>query len=96
MFLSWLANVLYNTNITDEATCYKVFRRATLAKLNLKSEQFDFCAEVTAKLGKRKEKIIEVPIQYQPRDNAHGKKIRAIDGLRAIWILITYRFRRDV
>lgn len=92
IFLSHLANFLYGLNITDEATGYKVFKTDLLKGLNLKCERFDFCAEVTAKLGRDKHKIIEVPISYNPRSRDQGKKIKIIDGLKAAWILVKYKF----
>lgn len=92
IFLSHLANFLYGLKITDEATCYKVFRTGLLKSLNLKCERFDFCAEVTAKLGRNGHKIIEVPISYNPRSRAQGKKIRPKDGLKAVWLLVKYKF----
>ena len=90
--LTFLANVLFGARITDEATCYKMFRREVLAGLPLRARRFDFCPEVTAKVRKRGHVIREVPIRYQARSNADGKKIRWTDGLSAIWALIKYRF----
>lgn len=92
IFLSLLANFLYGLNITDEATGYKVFKTALLKNLNLQCERFEFCPEVTAKLGRNKFKIIEVPISYNPRSHAEGKKIRLKDGLKAASVLIKYKF----
>ncbi len=91
-FLSYLANFLYGTNITDEATCYKLFKTEIIKKIPLKCEKFEFCPEVTAKVAKRGCKIIEVPISYNPRSADEGKKIRLSDGISAIWTLIKYRF----
>ena len=91
--LSFLANFLYRANITDEPTCYKVFRREVLRNLDLKCRRFEFCPEVTAKVRKRGYKIYEVPISYYPRKIKEGKKIRFSDGLAAIWTLIKYRFK---
>ena len=90
--LSYLANLLYRAGITDEPTCYKVFRREVLQSLDLKCRRFEFCPEVTAKVRKRGYRIYEVPISYYPRKIKEGKKIRFSDGLAAIWTLIKYRF----
>ncbi|MBI5404052.1 MAG: glycosyltransferase family 2 protein [Ignavibacteriae bacterium] len=90
--LTFMANVLYNAKITDEPTCYKVFRTSMLKSLSLKCERFEFCPEVTAKLRKKGFKIYEIPIYYKPRSLKEGKKIRFKDGLAAIWTLIKYRF----
>jgi len=92
IFLSKLANLLYGLNITDEATCYKVFTAGAIKGLNLRCEKFEFCPEVTAKLAKKKYQIIEVPISYYPRDRAAGKKLKLSDGLSAAWTLVKYRF----
>jgi len=91
-FLSWITNFLYNTKITDEPTCYKMFKAEVIKSLNLKCKKFEFCPEVTAKVLKRGYKILEVPINYKPRSRKEGKKIRWKDGLIAIWTLIKYRF----
>lgn len=90
--LTLLANVLFGARITDEATCYKMFRRSVLAGLTLRSRRFDFCPEVTAKVRKAGFVIREVPIRYRARTQAEGKKIAWTDGVAAIWALIKYRF----
>ena len=91
-FLSWLTNFLYRSDITDEPTCYKVFRTDLIKSMPLKCIRFEFCPEVTAKVLKRGEKIIEMPIHYYPRTKNDGKKIKWKDGVEAIWTLIKYRF----
>ena len=93
--LSILTNVLYGTRITDEPTCYKMFRREVVEGLDLRCEGFEFCPEVTAKVARKGYRIVEVPIRYAPRDIREGKKIRWRDGLTAIQTLVRLRFRRD-
>lgn len=92
-FLTFLVNLLYGLNITDEATGYKVFKREVLESINLESKRFEFCAEITAKIAKRGSKIYEVPISYNPRTKKAGKKIKWIDGFKAAWTLIKYKFK---
>ena len=89
--ITWTANLLYRIRITDEATCFKLFPTETLRSLNLQCTKFDFCAEVTAKIAKKKIKIHEVPIQYNGRSVADGKKIGWIDGVETMWALFKYR-----
>jgi glycosyltransferase involved in cell wall biosynthesis len=89
--LTHLTNLLYRAGIHDEATCYKVFRRSLLAQIRLECQRFEFCPEVTAKLCRMGQKISEVPISYNPRSAAEGKKIRHSDGWFAIWTLLRYR-----
>ncbi|HPD13580.1 MAG TPA: glycosyltransferase family 2 protein [Planctomycetota bacterium] len=90
--VSLVASVLYCQRITDEPTCYKLFKTELLQSLPLREEGFGFCAEATALVCRRGHRIVEVPIRYQPRSLEEGKKIRWTDGLRAIWILIRHRF----
>ena len=90
--LNLLANVLYDAKITDEATCYKAFRREVLKKIPLKCIGFEFCPEITAKVRKAGYKIHEVPISYHPRSAMEGKKLNWRHGIEAIWTLIKYRF----
>lgn len=92
--LSWVANFLYGSHLTDEATGYKVFRTALLRSLGLQSTRFEFCPEATGKVLRRGIEIHEVPISYQPRSFAEGKKIDWHDGLDAIWTLLKCRVRR--
>lgn len=92
--LSWIANLLYGSRITDEATGYKLFRADLLQALDLQVTRFEFCPEVTAKVLKRGISIHEVPISYTPRSRSAGKKINWRDGLTAIWTLVRYRFQR--
>ena len=90
--LSWIANWLYGSHITDEATGYKVIKTDLLREMGLETDGFEFCPEVTAKLLRRGVAIHEVPISYNPRSWEEGKKIQWYDGLIAIWTLLKYRF----
>ncbi len=92
--VTFFANLIYGINITDEPIGYKAFRTNLLRSLNLKCERFEFCPEVTAKIALKKIKIYEVPVKYYPRTTHQGKKLRAIDGIEAIWTLIKYRFKK--
>ncbi|MBA2123563.1 glycosyl transferase [bacterium Unc6] len=90
--LSFLANFFYNAGITDESTCYKMFKTKVIKEINLKCKGFEFCPEITAKVRKKGYKITEVPISYYPRSVKEGKKIKWKDGIEAIWTLLKYRF----
>ncbi len=91
-FLPKLTNALFGTQLTDEATCYKMFRRSLLKSIPLRCERFDFCPEVTAKLSKRGYKIYEIPVHYAARTAAQGKKIGWRDAFDAAWALLRFRF----
>ena len=90
--LTAAANLLYGARITDEATAYKAFRASILRGMHLECRRFEFCPEVTAKARRLGYRIREVPIAYNARGIAQGKKIRARDGFEALWTLIRYRF----
>ncbi len=91
VFLTMIANILYNIKITDEPTCYKLVERELMNDFKIEAQGFEYCPEVTAKIAKQKIKIYEVPISYNPRSRASGKKIRLRDGIIAIKTLLRYR-----
>jgi len=92
LFLNLVTNVLYNTTLTDMETCFKAVRADLLKSLPLRSNRFGIEPEITAKLFKRGARVYEVPITYEGRDYAEGKKITWRDGFPALWTLIKYRF----
>ncbi len=87
LILTYSTRVLYGQRISDEATGYKVFRRAVLGRFELACRGFEFCPEFTGKAMLAGIRIHEVPIHYNPRGILEGKKIRATDGLVAIYWL---------
>jgi glycosyltransferase involved in cell wall biosynthesis len=90
--LTFVTNILYNNILTDMETGYKVFKRSVVEDMPLHSKRFEFEPEFTAKLMKRHVRIYEVPISFNPRDYDEGKKIKAWDGVIALWTLLKYRF----
>lgn len=90
--LTLLTNVLFDTILTDMETGYKVFKRRVVQDLRLRANRFDFEPEFTAKILKRKVKVFEVPISFNPRDYSEGKKIGLRDAFIAVWTLLKYRF----
>jgi glycosyltransferase involved in cell wall biosynthesis len=91
-FVTFVANLLYGGALTDMETCYKVFRADVIKNIQIRANRFDFEPEVTAKVLKRRHKIVELPISYFGRDRAEGKKLSWRDGIAALWTLIKYRF----
>ncbi|OIO80956.1 glycosyl transferase [Candidatus Pacearchaeota archaeon CG1_02_32_132] len=88
-----VTNILFFSRLTDEPTCYKVFKSDIIKKIKINGEKFDWEPEITAKILKRGIKIREVPISYYPRKKDEGKKINWKDGIHAIWTLVKYRFK---
>ncbi|MEP7134923.1 MAG: glycosyltransferase family 2 protein [Chloroflexota bacterium] len=90
--LTLMTNILYDSILTDMETGYKVFRREVIEGMTIKAKRFNFEPEFTAKILKRKHRIYEVPISFNPRDYSEGKKIKLKDAFEAVWALIKYRF----
>lgn len=90
--LTLITNVLYNNILTDMETGYKLFKREIIMSIPFHSNRFNFEPEITAKLLKRKVRIFEVPITFNPRDYSEGKKIGLADAFQALWALLKYRF----
>jgi glycosyltransferase involved in cell wall biosynthesis len=91
-FLTFLSNLLNNQKLTDAHTCYKVCTKIVFEKIDLVENDFAFCPEFTSKISSLKEKILEVPISYSGRTYEQGKKIKSIDGVKAIIALLKYGF----
>jgi glycosyltransferase involved in cell wall biosynthesis len=90
--LTLMTNILYNTILSDMETGYKVFKAEVIKGVPLRARRFDFEPEVTAKMLKRRHHIYEVPISFDPREYAQGKKIGLKDAFAAVWTLLKYRF----
>ena len=87
------ANVLYDAYISDLETCFKLLPLALYRELDIRSTGFGMEAEVTGKLLRRGLRPYEVPISYQARTRADGKKLTWKDGVEALWILLRIRLR---
>ncbi len=91
--LTWLTNMLYGAALTDMETCYKIMRGDLARSLPLTADRFDIEPEITVLLLKGGTRIVERPVHFSPRSKAAGKKIRWRDGLHAVRLLVTHRFR---
>ena len=92
-FLTLLSNMFTNLNLKDMETCYKVFRRDVLQKIQIEEDRFGFEPEITAKVSKLDVVIYEMGISYYGRSYAEGKKIGWRDGFRALWAILKYNLR---
>jgi glycosyltransferase involved in cell wall biosynthesis len=90
-FVTLLTNILYNTNITDMETGYKVFRKSVLNGMNISAKRFDVEPELTARLLRSGIQIYEVPISYYGRKFSEGKKLTWVDGVVAAYTLMKFR-----
>lgn len=91
-FLTLLANILYNTTLTDMETGYKVFKNEVIKNMKLNSNGFSIEPELTAKIFKRKLRVYEVPVSYYGRNYSEGKKITWRQGVSALFTIVWYRF----
>lgn len=89
-FLTLLSNMFTNLNLTDMETCYKVFKKEIINKIDLKEKGFGFDPEITAKVAKLKPRIYEVGISYFGRTYEQGKKINLKDAFIVLKCIIIY------
>ena len=92
--LTGTTNLLFGSSITDMETCYKIMRADVARSLKLDANRFDIEPQITARLLAGGYRIHELPVTFEPRSRAQGKKIGWRDGVRAIEVLVTERFRR--
>jgi glycosyltransferase involved in cell wall biosynthesis len=90
--LTLFTNLLFHSRLTDMETCYKLLRTGLLRSLKLTSSRFEVEPEITCKILKKGERIVEIPIKYKARRK--GKKIGAKDGVQAVWSLLKWKFVR--
>ena len=92
--LTGATNLLFGGTLTDMETCYKVMRTDVARSLNLECNRFDIEPEISAKLLRDGHSILELPVRFEPRSRAQGKKIGWRDGVQAIGVLLKYRFTK--
>jgi len=86
-FLTELANLFADLNLTDMETGYKAFRTSLLKSIPIRSQRFGIEPELTLKLAKRQVRIYETPISYYGRTYDEGKKIGFWDAIEAVWVI---------
>lgn len=91
-FVTFITNILYNTNITDMETGFKAFRHDVIKNITVTAKRFDVEPQITANLLKAGYQIYEVPISYYGRKFSEGKKLTWRDGVIALWTLLHHRF----
>ena len=91
--LTGATTVLFGSRLTDMETCYKVMRVEVARSLTLSANRFDIEPEITARLLRMGHAIHELPVRFDPRSRAQGKKIGWRDGVRAVQVLVAERFR---
>jgi len=87
-FLTLVSNMFTDLNLTDMETCYKMVRADLMKSLPLRADRFGIEPELTARLAQSRARIYEVPIAYNGRTYAEGKKISWKDGVAAFWHIV--------
>jgi glycosyltransferase involved in cell wall biosynthesis len=93
--LTWAANILYMTHLTDILTCYKVLHADVARTLDLRCDGFDLDAEITCRLLRDGHRIVEVPVTYAPRSVDDGKKLGPAAGWSVLRAIVRVRFTRS-
>jgi glycosyltransferase involved in cell wall biosynthesis len=93
-FLTTLSNMFTGVDLTDMESCYKLFRREVIQRIQIEENRFGFEPEITAKVAKLRCRIYEVGISYYGRTYEEGKKIGWRDGVRAIFCILKYNLLR--
>ena len=88
--LTGLSNLFSGLRLTDMETCYKAFRREVLDCIEVTQNRFGIEPELTAKLARLGYRFAEVPISYNPRGYAEGKKIGVRDLFKAFYCIGRY------
>jgi glycosyltransferase involved in cell wall biosynthesis len=94
--LTFIANLIYGTAISDLHTCLKLFPTDFLKSLELNENGFGLDTEITALALRSGILPFEIPVSYVGRTKHQGKKIRVSDGFKCIKILIGVRLRKDI
>jgi glycosyltransferase involved in cell wall biosynthesis len=89
--LTLLTNMLYDANLTDMETCYKMFTADVARKLRLREPRWGFDPEITSQILKAGYRITEVPVSYAGREYEEGKKISWRDGFTVLRTLLRCR-----
>jgi dolichol-phosphate mannosyltransferase len=90
-FWTFLTNLLFGSQLTDVGTGTKMVRADVAKSLHLTLTGFNLEFEMTNKVLLSKHQILEVPINYDPRTYAEGKKITILDGIKVILTMLRDR-----
>jgi glycosyltransferase involved in cell wall biosynthesis len=88
--LTLLSNMFSDLNLTDMETCYKALTKDVVRRLDLKSQRFGIEPEITCKVARLRARVYEIPISYNGRTYAEGKKIGFKDAVQAVWVILRY------
>jgi len=88
---TYITSLLINVRLTDMACGYKLFTRSLYEKIKLNENRFGFEAELLIKaLRLKRNNVTEVPVNYFPRNEGEGKKLKSSDGFKIFWTIFKY------
>ncbi len=90
IIITMFSNFVTNLFLSDVETAAKAFNGEIIRKVNWKSKGFEIENEMTIKLKKMGCTFYEVPYSYYGRPFSEGKKIRPIDGVKALYFIVFY------
>ena len=88
--LTLISNAFTDLNLTDVEVCYKVVTRKIADRLDLRSKRFAVDPEITCKVARLGARVYEVPVSYNGRTYAEGKKITWKDGFAALGTILRF------
>lgn len=89
--LTLMANILYDSCLTDMHSCLKLLPITDFDALRLSEDGFGLDTEIVARLLRSGVRPFEVPVSYDGRSVQEGKKINWRDGIWCLSILIKVR-----
>lgn len=95
-FMTAFANLIYGAALTDMHTCLKMFPKELLQTFTLTQKGFGLDTEITGEMLRRGIRPFEVPVSYNGRSKAQGKKIKLSDSIKSLWLLLAVRFRGNL
>jgi len=81
--LTLMINIIFGTHFSDTHSGFRAITREALDRLNLKTGGMEFASEMLVMASKEQLKIVEVPIDYYPRETP-SKLHSFADGWRHI------------
>ena len=93
-FLAYLLNTFFVVFLFS-SFFYLSINLVFFFDLKLHERDFRFCPEVNTKLSKIRENILEVPLSYNGRSYDEGKKIKLVDGFKAVYSLFKRSFFKN-
>ncbi len=92
-FLTRCSNLMTGLDLTDMECCYKLLPVPLLRAIRprLTESRYGIEPQMVAALAAHGARVVEVPVSYDPRSTAQGKKIGWRDGVRALWVITRQR-----